>query len=246
MQSHFNDRSGVLAAERQAVELDGLNAAISGSENGFNAGHLSALNSDGLPVNKRGKEKADDALDIILTTMPYEQLLRETHQRLSDAENAVDRLIERATERFETAQEALSEIEAQSAQLPDGTRVARSSDGHIYAIENGQRISPEEAATIVWRGDEPSLEAIEAQRDRAHTAFEVLERARVNEGRLGAIREELSGEEPSRDRLLDLQEEIEGISIEAEQSLTLVADMDMDKPNAPTFSSIENAVIPSI
>jgi hypothetical protein len=217
----FNDRSRDLAGERQAMELDGLNAARSGFDNGRNAGQLAALGSDALPINKRAKDAGSDALDIILTTIPYNELLSRAYSRLGEAESAVEDLITLATERFGAEQARLDDLEAQAATLPDGTKVARSEDGHIYTIESGRRISDEEAATIIWRGDEPDLEAIRAQQERADTAFDVLDRARAREIRLGDIREELS-EQPSRERLHELEDEIEGIQAATEADYTLL------------------------
>ncbi|EDQ34539.1 hypothetical protein HPDFL43_00040 [Hoeflea phototrophica DFL-43] len=217
----FNDRSRDLAGERQAIELDGLNAARSGFDNGRNASQLAALGSDALPINKRGKDAGSDALDIILTTVSYEELLSRTYGRLGEAEAAVEDLITLATERFEAEQARLDELEAQAAQLPDGTRVARAEDGHIYAIESGRRISDEDAATIIWRGDEPDLETIRAQEERTDAALDVLDRARTNEIRLGDIREELS-DQPSRERVHELEDEIDGIVAQTESDYALL------------------------
>lgn len=170
----FNDRSRDLSGERQAIELDGLNAARSGFDNGRNASQLAALGSDALPINKRGKDAGSDALDIILTTISYDELLSRTYGRLGEAETAVDVLITLATERFEAEQARLDDLEAQAAQLPDGTLVARSEEGHIVAIESGRRLTDEEAATIIWRGDEPDLETIRAQQERTVAARDGL------------------------------------------------------------------------
>lgn len=217
----FNDRSRDLADERNAIELDGLNAARSGFGNGRNASQLAALGSDALPINKRGKDAGSDALDIILTTISYDELLSRTYNRLSEAETAVENLITLATERSEAEQARLDYLETQAAQLPDGTLVARNQEGHVVAIVSGRRISDEEAATILWRGDEPDLETIRAQQERTDAAFDVLERARGNEIHLGRIREALS-ENPSRERLHELEEEIEGIVAQTENDYTLL------------------------
>ncbi|WP_152498907.1 hypothetical protein [Labrenzia sp. THAF82] len=218
----FNDRSRDLADERQAIELDGLNAARSGFDNGRNASQLAGLGSDALPINKRDKDAGSDALDIILTTIPYDKLLSRTYGRLGEAEAAVEDLITLATERFEAEQARLDDLLSQVAQLPDGTLVARSEDGYVYAIGSGGRIGEEDAATIIWRGDEPDLETIGAQQERADVAFDVLDRTRTNEIHLGHIREELSEDNPSRDRLHALEEEIEGIVAQTENDYTLL------------------------
>lgn len=218
----FNARSAQFSNERQAVELDDLNAARSGFNNGTNASQLAALGSDALPINKRDKDASSDALDIILSTISYDELLSRTYGRLGEAETAVDALITLATERFEAEQATLDDLVAQAAQLPDGTRVARSQDGDVYVVESGRRLTDEEASTILWRGNEPDLETIRAQQERTVAARNVLDRARGNEILLGDIREELS-EQPSRERLHELEDEIEGIVQDTRSDLQLIS-----------------------
>ena len=245
--TEFNDASNVSVIDLLSVERDGLSLAHAGIHNGSNAGHLAMLGSDKLPTSRRGKDDRDDALDIILSTIPYEQKLFETYQRLGDAEDGVDRLIESAARHFDTEQTKLDDLEAQAAQTADGTRVARSDqDGHIYAIETGCRISDEDAATIIWRGDEPSLETIDAQRERADQAHDTLERARGKEARLGDLREELSDGKPSRERLNDIQDEIAGIVQDTQADLEIISAMPMNSTVREVEFDVSNTVMPQM
>ena len=207
MRSYISDFNAKFGIETDKFDLALAQAGVS---NGRNERFLNMLeNGDGF--SGKGKSMNSDLVDIILTQSPeYPALYKNTMQRVRDAEDAVDRVIVIATERFNISQAALDVMISRAAELPDGTKVARSEkDGLVYTLD-GMLIDQDEVAQIEWTGREDSLEDIQAAQDRVEADFEVLTGARQDEVRLGEIREEMEIE-PDADRVKDLGEEAEAI-----------------------------------
>jgi hypothetical protein len=234
--SYFNNQSGADAAD--------LAAAQAGYSNGRNQRFLNALDPDTSPTG-REKKNSDSITDIILTQQPYDEIVARTMGNVRDAEDAVGRVLELATKRLAESQAALDALEDKAAALEDGRKVALDQDGNVRALDTGIVIDPQDAASIEWKGNEPTYEDIETARERADADFEILNNARRDEARLGEIREEI-GTKPPADRIRELGEEAEAIKDRNEQ---LVTGFDSDHSFASDVrqeQSFANVSIPSI
>lgn len=194
----FDEQRQAAADERRRLDFDDLQNELAGWETGRMRRFLNADARDGREV--RGKRERDASslsrLQLLLASDPaYKALYDETFDKLREAEKrTADALtLARAAER--NAQTQLDGLIANAAMLPDGTRVFRDKDGKIWR-ENGTIVGNEDAASIVWRGDEPSYEDYRTaltDRDASTSAVAEIERYQVET--LGTARDRLTDED---------------------------------------------------
>lgn len=85
-------------------------------------------------------------------------------------------------------------------------------DGQVWD-EHGERISADQAASIQWRGDEPTREAFIDQSRYAKDISRSIDEMRGVQVDLGGIREEMTDKDnpPTQERTEDLRSQIEAL-----------------------------------
>lgn len=194
------------ALSRRSRDFDDQQNELAGRETGRQRRFLpdDALSPEGR--KKKAERERFSELMRMLADPAYRALYEQAAQRLSEAEQATDRALDRIGREISAARDQVSEIEDRAARLPDGTRVYRAADGTIRR-EDGSIVEGPNAESIVWRGDEPCYEEMQAARER----LEVLHRAQQDlldyqNGVLGPARDRLEDEDnpPTPDELRDI------------------------------------------
>ncbi len=140
-------------------DFDDLQHEMSGIDNGRMKRFLGE-NQQSIEA-KRKKEAAREAqtrLMMLLADPVYRERYNLVLSRLDQLEQAADRALLTLEEQISEARTNLEDIQANAARLPDGTRVYRDANGAIRR-EDGSEVDETLAATIVWRGDEPTYES---------------------------------------------------------------------------------------
>lgn len=149
-------------------------------------------------------------LQMLLATNPgYAALYNDTLGALGDAEKAADDALEKLEAALTKARRETQNMLERAAKLPGGRPVFKDKDGQVWD-EHGEHISADQAASIQWRGDEPTREAFiekQASADKIAEDINDIRRGRVDI--LGKFREEMSDTEnpPTEGRLEEIDVE---------------------------------------
>lgn len=187
----FNEHADVLREMREAADRDDLNFAMSDVEVGRQRKHLPDTDIDPRTGKKRNRhqEAIQRTLDWLLLNDPQYRL---AHKNListvREAQHDTQTALERVVDELRDARRAMDDLLGNAAKLPDGTRVFKDKHGSVRN-EDGEIIPPEFAATVEWRGDEPSYETYEAQRSRIEELESAEKELRGIENELGDIHE---------------------------------------------------------
>ncbi len=209
---------------RRKIDFDDLQREIAGIDVGRIPRFLSLEAREAIREAKGGGDGKSrsrlSTLDLMLLSDPdYLRLYDEARDALGDAEQATERALEKALSEAETAQDALDETLDVAMKLPDGTQVFMDSKG-IVRDEDGNAVDIALAATLEWRGYEPSYETYAEQRGERDEANATVQRIRGDQLELGEIREELTDENdpPSKDRVQELADRADEIKAQYEEA----------------------------
>ena len=195
-------------------DFDDLQNELNGVDTGRLKRFLSAEERD-VREGRSGKNNTSatlSRLQLLLASSPaYAALYNEAQEALDAAEQATQAALAKARAGLRSAQSKLDETLENAARLPNGTRVFRDAHGQVWT-EDGEKVMAEDAASIVWRGDEPSFEQYTEQketRDRATATIAEIEGYQVDV--LGRIRDRMSDEDepPTESELKGFKREIE-------------------------------------
>ncbi len=208
--------------ERAARDYDDLQNEMAGHE----VGRIARFLTEGSPKSADGKRRdkerrsIETQLQIMMADAAYRALFDETVQILHDAQSRIETVFARIDSlRIET-EATIEALESRAARLPDGSLVFQDQDG-TTRLANGQAVDAELAATILWRGDEPSYEDWAHKQNRAERLDELESQARTQQVTLGKMQARLDDPDdpPSTDALRRMQEEAERIASELEAAL---------------------------
>ena len=139
-------------------EFDDLQNEIAGRETGRRARFLPGRSQMSEQERKERDARAfQTQLDLLLQDPIYRAKYEKVMERLREAERATEAALVKLDRLIEQNQIALNDMEDRAARLPDGTRVFRDANGAVRQ-QDGTIVEDELAATILWRGDEPSYE----------------------------------------------------------------------------------------
>lgn len=183
--------SAMNEAKSRAEDRQFQQDAIAGSETGHgNRHHLSGKPGHERERRKRRDERINSALDIMLADPAYAASYHAFGDFLIDAETKADTMLVQAKAEMVEAANALSALRDRANQLPDGTRVFRTSDGRVVD-EHGRVISQSDADGIVWKDGAPIYEEyLEAKRRADETAQMIAELERYRVDVLGKARDQ--------------------------------------------------------
>lgn len=158
------------------------------------------------PENRRdayGERKSDKkfpetltALQRLLQTPGYAEARAEFGDFLRDVESATDTAIAMVQRELANAEAALTDTLEVANRLPDGRAVFRDKHGQVWT-ENGELVSADDAAAVVWKDGAPTYEDYQTARQRAENA-----RRKLDE--LEGYQRDVLG--PARDRFEDDEE----------------------------------------
>ncbi|MEM6625065.1 MAG: hypothetical protein AAF674_22840, partial [Pseudomonadota bacterium] len=184
---------------------------IAGRETGRRARFL----RDG-PGSEAEKKKARETQRALsrLAELLLDPIYRAKHDSvlltLSRAEQAARRAIDHLTDQLQDAQAALGTLVDSAARLPDGTRVFRDAHG-VVRRGDGRVVEDHLADTILWTGNEPSFEEMQAAKQRLDALQAQLDDVHGYQNDvLGPARDRITDPEtpPSLDSLDDIEDGI--------------------------------------
>ena len=184
-------------------------------------------------------------LQMLLATNPgYAALYNDTMGALGDAEKAADDALEKLEAALTKARRETQNMLERAAKLPGGRSVFKDKDGQVWD-EHGERISADQAASIQWRGDEPTREAFIDQSRYAKDISRSVDEMRGVQVDLGGIREEMTDKDnpPTQERVEDLRNQIHSLDQETQKHLNVVRE-DQVKPAEVQFSGTEMMMLP--
>lgn len=211
MDKDFSD----LGDKRKDIERDDHNAELSGTKAGYNyvtsASEGGDSRSDVRAKKARAAEARLTALEALMLDPAYAALYNDTRDVVRDALIAAHSAMEVAVEQLDAAKDALSGLQDKAAKLaPDGERVYRHSDGHVYT-EGGRKLTSDEAASVVFPDGAPDRNDFRQLRRDVETAEQAVNEAGKIENRLGEYKNRLDDPKNaySADELRDIQQDVE-------------------------------------
>ena len=198
----------------------------------------------------RATQHAVATLEFLLQNDPaYTALHQETGQALLRAQNRLDQLAQVAQQELEAAQSDLNAALAGAAQLPGGRHVFRNQNGDVLFLD-GAPVADEDAAGVLWRGDEPTFEDITALNERVVRLGEILTDIHIGQVDIGDMQERLEdeGNPPSADELHGMQERADGIVSGLKERLS--AEMPLEHsaptPDVPSNDAVAKISVPEL
>ncbi len=128
----------------------------------------------------------------MMTNNPaYAALFEETANVLMDAQSRLEIVLERVQLEIQRSQSALDEKLERAARLPVGTHVFKDQNGDIRR-EDGSKVSDDLAATILWNGTEPTLEDVQADRQRLQRLGILADDIHAGQAEIGDMQAEIN------------------------------------------------------
>lgn len=198
--------------ERRRRDFDDLQNEYAGRETGRMTRFLSRdEHSPEAKRKKRSEQAVRSLLEMMLTDPIYRARYVVVSAALSDAVSATERALMQLAQAIDDATDALDDIRARAARLPDGTRVYRDAQGSIRR-EDGSIIDDTLAATIIWSGTEPSFGALTASQTTLADAEAAQESVLIYQNDvLGPAKDQMADPDnpPSLDELDQMLQQIE-------------------------------------
>jgi len=212
------------AVRRQ--DFEDLQNEMAGRETGRLARFLSPDERERIKDGKSKSERQAEAmtrLQWMLANDPkYAALYDDTFNKLREAEQAAECALEKARLALARAEQDLQTTLDSAARLQDGTRAFKDQKGQVRT-EHGEKVSDLDAASIEWRGDEPSYEQFLETRSTVESLggrIDKIEKMQVEV--LGHARDRLTDHENpvSKDEMIELQRGLEdAMTLSAEPAM---------------------------
>ena len=180
-------------AARQQQDFDDLQREAAGLEVGRIARFLPDDLRNPEAAEKRKAERQRQMLtrlQMMMRDPEYAALYNDTTRQLREAQNSLDEMREQARRILDAENEAIARLDARAAKDSNGRAVFRDQDGETrYA--DGASVSSDEAAAIVWRGDEPGFEERHARGERRAKAESILADIDAGQAEIGDMQERM-------------------------------------------------------
>lgn len=206
---------------KQAQDFDDLQNEMAGRDVGRIGRFLptNAKTADASGRSKQDRTEALTRLQAMMTNNPaYAALFEETANVLMDAQSRLEIVLERVQLEIQRSQSALDEKLERAARLPDGTQVFKDQNGDIRR-EDGSKVSDDLAATILWNGTEPTLEDVQADRQRLQRLGILADDIHAGQAEIGDMQAEINEDDDpkSEGRLNGIKDRAGEIVDDAEQ-----------------------------
>jgi hypothetical protein len=181
---------------------------------------------------------------LLATNAGYAKIYNDTMGALCDAEKAADDALEKLEAALSKARRETQHMLERAAKLADGRRVFKDKNGQVWD-EHGTCLSDEQAASIQWRGDEPTQEAFKEQSRYADDLSRSVDEMRGVQVDLGDIREEMTDKDnpPTQERTEGLRGRIQELDHETQKHLGVIRE-DQVKPAEVHFAGTHMMVLP--
>ena len=169
----------VRSERRRAEDFDDLQHELSGQETGRQQRFLPDT-ARSRAEKQRRRERTDrllTELDSWLRDPIYRAQYEAFGDFLNEAESATETALSKAVAALGEARDRLQSVLDKANVLPGGTKVFRAADGRIMD-ENGNVVSTEDAAGIVWRDGAPTYEEYLAAKRRAEDVRNLVDDVR--------------------------------------------------------------------
>jgi len=183
----FNESSEALRTKAAADDFADLQDAMANRNVGRQRRHLHGEEIDPLTGKTKAEQKIQRTLEwLLLNDAVYKQAHAELITALHEGQQETQLALDRVAEALAIERTAMNDLLSSAAKLPDGRTVFRDKNGEVRD-EDGNIVPDELAATIQWRGDEPSYEDYLVQRDRISALEAAENELRGTETELGEI-----------------------------------------------------------
>lgn len=143
---------------RKRQDVEDLDNEIAGRDVGRRARFLGGkTRSDEIEQKRREERAFQNRLLELLNDPIYRAKYLQVMHTLTDAERATEAALANIDKNIARLLGEISAMEDRAARLPDGSLVFRDANG-IVRRANGIVVEDDLAATILWRGNEPSYE----------------------------------------------------------------------------------------
>ena len=196
----------------QRREFDDLQNEVAGRQTGRQARFLrNGPGSEAAKKKERDAQRALTRLAQLLNDPIYRAKYDGVSQVLSDAERATEAAIDQMNTQIIATQAELDDMMDRAARLPDGTRVFRDANG-VVRCEDGSVVEDHLVDTIIWSGNEPSFEEIQATKQRLEDLQSALDDVtRYQNDVLGPSRDKVTDPDdpPSLEGLDSIEDDIQ-------------------------------------
>lgn len=189
--NNLDDKEEIAFAKREK-DFGDLQNEVAGREVGRIARFLPEDVRNPEQSEKRKAERAEmlTRLQLMMRDPAYAALYRDTTDGLRKAQSDLDRMREQAQRILDEENEALARIDVRAARDSEGRAVFKDQGGETrYA--DGELVAEEEAAGIVWRGDEPTLEDREFHAERLARIEGIIADIDAGQAEIGDMQDDL-------------------------------------------------------
>lgn|GEM_PF-2018869 len=187
----FNVHAKSLIAAADQQDFENLQNTLSGLETGQQSRHgLSKDERDPITGKKRKtiSEQIQETLEwLLLNDEQYKITYEKLHASLISAEETTEATLQNFSHLLKHAEHVLEGMKDRAAKLPNGTIILRDKEGKLRT-EDGDIISDDIAATVIWSGNEPSYESFKNQQQQVFDLETSVNELRKIETELGSIR----------------------------------------------------------
>lgn len=240
-------RDAFAEAKRRVDEQD-FHAEMSGRDTFKIARFLSTEQREDRREHRSSQARRADGMSrlqsLLASNAAYAKLYNGTFDDLRGAESGADAALAELEAAHAKAQQELRDMEERAAKLPDGRCAFMNKNGDVVD-EHGGRVSDTDAASIHWRGDEPTYEDFTAQQKYVDDLSRSIDTMRGIQVDLGEVREELSDKDspPKHERVGKLGEKIESLNRQTQQNLGVIR-QDQVKPADIQLSGSQMMMLP--
>lgn len=199
--------------KHHAQTMDDFHNEMAGRDVGRISRFIGASASGSVESQKRRNERSAEntSFQIMMANAAYAALFEDTQNVLTDAQSRLDGLLERVQAQIEVSEAELADKLDRAASLPDGTKVFKDRNGDVRT-QDGALVAAELAATVLWRGDEPSFEEVRADADRIERLNILADDIRAGQAEIGDMQAAMADESE-----VETSEELEGFKDRANE-----------------------------
>ena len=158
----------------------------------------------------KSKRKDDTALDIILSSIDYDQMFADTQSRATDARSRGEDIGNRISALQEREDAAMQDILDRAVTMPNGRKAFLAANGEARTID-GKTLDPALVAGIDWTG-RPTWEQYQTQSQRLEALDDLADRNAAFLNEVGGVQDRLDDDDrPTPDELRALNEQLSGV-----------------------------------
>jgi hypothetical protein len=159
----------------------------------------------------------------------------------------MDGLLERVQMQITQTEDALESKLDHAANLPDGTKIFKDKSGDVRS-QDGALVAAELAATVLWRGDEPSYEDMQADTERLARLNDLAGDIRSGQAEIGDMQAAMADESEveSSDELEGFKDRADEIVEEAEERFEAEITSTVEEDRAFKSQPVSEIVVPRL